>query len=302
MLDTGNVLSVNGVVNGSNALTVNGSSYLDGVMEVRSAGISDKELTFTNAFYQSKIEFSGRHIDSYLNSGAANPLFFKWFSGGDIPCGGKFIVNAGKSIECDIYNSYGNNNVVFQRNGSTYMTFSQASNRIEASRDLFLTTNQGFAYFRSSCFENVLRIYDGSTIDNFKFDGTARTVKVSTNGGGLQLGAVGSDIQIIGNINNFSSNDLIFQISGVEYMRFASGSIDVDSPFDNTGLNVIGNIIDITVSDEKLKTIIEDIDINCIDCVKNIKIKTFEYKDEKYSKIIHLVLLHRNWKRNCLMK
>ena len=47
---------------------------------------------------------------------------------------------------------------------------------------------------------------------------------------------------------------------------------------------VIGNIVDTTVSDERLKTNIQDVESNYCDCIKNVKIKTFEYKDEKYKK------------------
>ena len=70
----------------------------------------------------------------------------------------------------------------------------------------------------------------------------------------------------------------------VEYMRwnYTDQSLDFNAPIDNTGLGVIGNIFDTTASDERLKTNIQDVKSNYCDCVKNVKIKTFEYKDEKY--------------------
>ena len=70
----------------------------------------------------------------------------------------------------------------------------------------------------------------------------------------------------------------------VEYMRYnyAGESLDFNCPIDNTGLAVIGNIVDTTVSDKRLKTNIEDVECNFTECVKNVKIKTFEYTDEKY--------------------
>ena len=70
----------------------------------------------------------------------------------------------------------------------------------------------------------------------------------------------------------------------VEYMRwnYTDQSLDFNAPIDNTGLAVIGNIFDTTASDERLKTNIKDVESNYCDCVKNVKIKTFEYKDEKY--------------------
>ena len=70
----------------------------------------------------------------------------------------------------------------------------------------------------------------------------------------------------------------------VEYMRwnYTDQSLDFNAPIDNTGLGVIGNIFDTTASNERLKTNIQDVKSNYCDCVKNVKIKTFEYKDEKY--------------------
>ena len=47
---------------------------------------------------------------------------------------------------------------------------------------------------------------------------------------------------------------------------------------------MIGNIVDTTISDERLKANIQDVESNYCDCVKNVKIKTFEYKDEKHHK------------------
>ena len=44
----------------------------------------------------------------------------------------------------------------------------------------------------------------------------------------------------------------------------------------------IGNILDTTVSDERLKTDIEDVDTDFTSCIKHVKVKTFKYKDDKY--------------------
>ena len=70
----------------------------------------------------------------------------------------------------------------------------------------------------------------------------------------------------------------------VEYMRwnYTDQSLDFNAPIDNTNISIIGNIIDTTVSDERLKTNVQDVESNYCDCVKNVKIKTFEYTDEKY--------------------
>ena len=72
--------------------------------------------------------------------------------------------------------------------------------------------------------------------------------------------------------------------SGKVYMTYkhATETLDFDCIIDNTGQNVIGNLINTAVSDKNLKTNIQDIDANCSDCVKNVKLKTFEFKDKKY--------------------
>ena len=72
--------------------------------------------------------------------------------------------------------------------------------------------------------------------------------------------------------------------SGRVYMKYlhATETLDFDCSIDNTGRSVIGNILDTTVSDERLKTNIEDVDTDFTSCITNVKVKTFKYKDDKY--------------------
>ena len=72
--------------------------------------------------------------------------------------------------------------------------------------------------------------------------------------------------------------------SGKVYMTYkhVTETLDFDCSIDNTGRSVIGNILDTTVSDERLKTDIEDVDTDFTSCIKNVKVKTFKYKDDKY--------------------
>ena len=90
--------------------------------------------------------------------------------------------------------------------------------------------------------------------------------------------------------NRSSNTDTYFRgaisgglTSGKVYMTYlhATETLDFDCAIDNTGQAVIGNIFDTTASDERLKTNIKDVESNYSDCVKNVKIKTFEYKDKK---------------------
>ena len=91
-------------------------------------------------------------------------------------------------------------------------------------------------------------------------------------------------------VNRTASFDTFFEGSNadgsghVEYMRwnYTDQSLDFNAPIDSTNIAVIGNIVDTTVSDERLKKNVQDVETNYCDCVKNVKIKTFEYKDEKY--------------------
>ena len=91
-------------------------------------------------------------------------------------------------------------------------------------------------------------------------------------------------------LNRTSTYDTVFYGANstsdgrVEYMRWnrTEQSLDLNAPIDNTGIAITGNIIDTTVSDERLKTNIEDVDTDFTSCIKNVKVKTFKYKDDKY--------------------
>ena len=76
--------------------------------------------------------------------------------------------------------------------------------------------------------------------------------------------------------------------SGKVDMKYlhATETLDFDCVIDNTGRSVIGNILDTTVSDERLKTDIEDVDTDFTSCIRNVKVKTFKYKDDKYQTTI----------------
>ena len=91
-------------------------------------------------------------------------------------------------------------------------------------------------------------------------------------------------------LNRTSTYDTVFYGANstsdgrVEYMRWnrTEQSLDLNAPIDNTGIAITGNIIDTTVSDERLKSNIEDVDTDFTSCIKNVKVKTFKHKDDKY--------------------
>ncbi len=85
----------------------------------------------------------------------------------------------------------------------------------------------------------------------------------------------------------------------IEIFRYdrVGQQLDFSTVIDNTCFGVIGNIVDTTVSDERLKTDIEDYDEECSECVKNVKLHKFRYKDENTKMQINTDLSHSNfWK------
>ena len=163
------------------------------------------------------------------------------------------IINAGislnrettiGSVKTNTINSNGDNDLVFQRNGT-----------------------------------EIFKCETSAGIDNNNI------INVSGTGGVSAVNVYGNSFK-----NRTLTSDTIFYGANsagdnrVEYMKWnrTDQSLDFNAPIDNTNISIIGNIIDTTVSDERLKTNIQDVESNFTECVKNVKIKTFEYKDEKY--------------------
>ena len=149
------------------------------------------------------------------------------------------------SVKTNTINSNGDNDLVFQRDGTEFI-------RCETS----------------------------AGIDNNDI------INVSPIGGGMSA----SNVYCNSFTNRTLTSDTVFYGANsagdnrVEYMKWnrTDQSLDFNAPIDNTNIAVIGNIVDTTVSDERLKTNIQDVESNYCDCIKHVKIKTFEYKDEKY--------------------
>ena len=149
------------------------------------------------------------------------------------------------SVKTNTINSNGDNDLVFQRNGT-----------------------------------EIFKCETSAGIDNNDI------LNITPIGGGMSA----SNIYCNSFKNRTLTSDTVFYGANsagdnrVEYMKWnrADQSLDFNAPIDNTNIAVIGNIVDTTVSDERLKTNIQDVESNYCDCVKNVKIKTFKYKDEKY--------------------
>ena len=260
------------------------------------------------------------------------------------------VVNTGYELQTNSINSYGDSDLVFQRNDVEFFKLDKftedtvekeaiiCSKQLRANGNILvknLQINQfpvGVEYcdFRLENADSIMRFYAGnSTSVNFQITNDGLTLgRVATCNSGIKTNVIdttidtdlifrrngveyfrlddltGTDILNVANDKgvsasyvfgnrfwnrSFSSDTTFFgsNVAGddrVEYMKwnYLSQSVDYIAPIDNTGLAITGNIIDTTVSDERLKTNIEDVESNFTECVKHVKVKTFEYTDEKY--------------------
>ena len=177
----------------------------------------------------------------------------------------------GTTIVCEMTN----NAVSFQRNVIVGTAYELRTNAIDTVNDSPLIFNRNDNEIMR--FENYTDVNSGN--ETYPLINVEATARLSCN-----------HVYITHILNRAGQYDNTFQGSNalgtarVEYMRwnYADQSLDFNAPIDNTNISIIGNIIDTTVSDERLKTNIQDVESNFTECVKNVKIKTFEYKDEKY--------------------
>ena len=143
------------------------------------------------------------------------------------------------SVKTNVIDTNGDNDLVFQRNGTEFFRLNDQSSLVEVAVGHALTAPDVYANDYRNRTRQIDTVFYGSVVS--------------------------ADAR-------------------VEYMRwnYTDQSLDFNAPIDNTNISIIGNIIDTTVSDERLKTNVQDVESNFTECVKKVKIKTFEYKDEKY--------------------
>ena len=138
------------------------------------------------------------------------------------------------SVKTNTINSNGDNDLVFQRNGT-----------------------------------EIFKCETSAGIDNNDI------INVTPSGGGM------SAVNVYGNSfkNRTLTSDTVFYGANsagdnrVEYMKWnrTDQSLDFNAPIDNTNIAVIGNIVDTTVSDERLNTNIQDVESNYCNCIKMLK-------------------------------
>ena len=182
----------------------------------------------------------------------------------------RFYVGNSTSVNLQIAQTATLNEILLNRATKCSNVF--YTNTIDTYTDTDLVVNRNGTEF--------IRCETSAGIDNNDI------INVSPSGGGM------SAVNVYGNSfkNRTLTSDTIFYGANsagdnrVEYMKWnrTDQSLDFNAPIDNTNISIIGNIIDTTVSDERLKTNIQDVESSFTECVKNVKIKTFEYKAEKY--------------------
>ena len=161
------------------------------------------------------------------------------------------------------------------------------SNSIDASRDIQIAASYGLYANKVSSKGNNDLVFHRNDVEYMRLSLTNKIITVANDAGLSSPDLFANEF-----LNRTRQYDTVFwgshptADSRVEYMRYnyAGESLDFNTVIDNTGLAVIGNIVDTTVSDERLKTNIEDVECNFTECVKHVKVKTFEYKDEKYKR------------------
>ena len=130
-------------------------------------------------------------------------------------------------------------------------------------------------------------VFQRNGVEYFKLDGGSNLVNIAS---GIALST--TDIYTNEYRPRSTNTDTIWYgllssgTGSAEIFRYdySAEALDFNTIIDNTGRSVIGNLIDTTVSDERLKSNIKEIKTNCISCVKKVKPKTFIYNDEKYKK------------------
>ena len=159
------------------------------------------------------------------------------------------------------------------------------SNSIDASRNVQIAEPYGLYANKVSSKGNNDLVFHRNDVEYMRLSLTNKIITVANDAGLSSPDLFANEF-----LNRTRQYDTVFWSSHptadsrVEYMRYnyAGESLDFNCPIDNTGLLITGNIVDTTVSDERLKTNIEDVECNFTECVKNVKIKPFEYTDEKY--------------------
>ena len=215
----------------------------------------------------------GNHINAY-SSGTpvtGNTIHLNYYSHGNVFLGTNQDTSPDNPPTISINKFSSNTGNAFEVQGNSVFSGTVSTNTLNSETGDLVFQRNGTEIFKCETSAGI----DNNDILN-----------ITPIGGGMSA----SNIYCNSFKNRTLTSDTVFYGANsagdnrIEYMKWnrTDQSLDFNAPIDNTNIAVIGNIVDTTVSDERLKTNIQDVESNYCDCIKNVKIKTFEYKDEKY--------------------
>ena len=195
------------------------------------------------------------------------------------------------SVKTNFIDTNGNSDLIFRRNADTFLTLDDADG-VKASKSITVEGANDFVY------TNNLRHNTGTdlniwTLSTMKFYSNAvnkmeiKQTQIDINEDVVFASGKGLTVPEIFTYNydtNGALGDVVWAYNNTSYMYYDQSDtrfgflVDVisNSAFSGTAFNV--------VSDEQKKENVEDVDEDCSEIVKKIKVKTFNYKEDKKKK------------------
>ena len=195
------------------------------------------------------------------------------------------------SIKTNFIDTTTDTDLIVRRNGTTFLTLADTDG-VKASQSITVEGANDFVY------TNNLRHNSGTelniwTLSTMKFYWNAvnqmeiKQTQIDINDDVVMPGDKGITVGEIFTYNydtNGALGDVVFAYNNTSYMYYDQSDtrfgflVDVisNNSFSGTAFNV--------VSDERKKENIEDVDEDCSEIIKKIKVKTFNYKEDKKKK------------------
>ena len=195
------------------------------------------------------------------------------------------------SVKTNFIDTNGDSDLTIRRNGTTFLTLDDIDG-VKASQSITVEGANDFVY------TNNLRHNTGTdlniwTLGTMKFYANAvnkmeiKQTQIDINEDVVFASGKGLTVPEIFTYNydtNGTLGDVVFAYNNTSYMYYDQSDtrfgflVDVisNNSFSGTAFNV--------VSDERKKENIEDVDEECSEIVKKIKVKTFNYKEDKKKK------------------
>ena len=195
------------------------------------------------------------------------------------------------SVKTNFIDTNGDTDLIFRRNADTFLTLDDTDG-VKASKSITVEGANDFVY------ANNLRHNTGTdlniwTLSTMKFYSYAvnkmeiKQTQIDINEDVVFASGKGLTVPEIFTYNydtNGALGDVVWAYNNTSYMYYDQSDtrfgflVDVisNSAFSGTAFNV--------VSDEQKKENVEDVDEDCSEIVKKIKVKTFNYKEDKKKK------------------